>query len=86
MSGSPASGPTDVTDPVDAVDTTTPRLAIMAGGTPSDAELAALVVALTPSGAQPAGPEVPAWRRAALLEGAGGAGVHAPSDLALGAR
>jgi hypothetical protein len=55
-------------------------------GSPTDGEIAALVVALTPvPTAAVAGdgePAVPAWTRAALLEGTGGAAVHAPDGLA----
>jgi hypothetical protein len=57
-------------------------------GSPTDDEVAAVVVALTPvaaAGGLPAGAgsdDVPAWTRAALLEGIGGATVHAPDGLA----
>ncbi|MBS3942242.1 MAG: acyl-CoA carboxylase subunit epsilon [Actinobacteria bacterium] len=56
-------------------------------GSPTDDEVAAVVVALTPvavAGGLPAdtSSDVPAWTRAALLEGIGGATVHAPDGLA----
>ncbi len=57
------------------------RLVVTGGGRPTPEQLAAVVVALTPIAepAAPVGP--PAWRRAALLEGVGGASVLAPGDL-----
>jgi hypothetical protein len=65
--------------------TDVPRLVITGGGEPTPDELAALVVALTPTtGADPAGPPaptVPAWTRAALLEGTGGSQVASPGGL-----
>jgi hypothetical protein len=61
------------------------RVAVRAGGAPTPEQLAALVVALTPSGVtdEPGGgrPTLPAWAAAALREGAGGAQVLAPADL-----
>lgn len=64
-----------------------PRIEIVGGGQPDPAELAALVLALTPV-TGPADDRVrsvertPAWRRAALLEGVGGAApVVSASDL-----
>ncbi|MFA9433024.1 acyl-CoA carboxylase epsilon subunit [Egicoccus sp. AB-alg2] len=61
-------------------------------GAPSPEELAALVVALTPVASTPAADEapggegrqvrVPAWTRAALLEGVGGSLAVRPTDLA----
>ena len=55
-------------------------------GSPTAAEIAAVVVALTPVTAAADAPGVarttlPAWTRAALLEGTGGASVHAPDEL-----
>lgn len=55
-------------------------------GNPTAAEVAALVVALTPAGGDPAaegttGPTLPSWTHAALLEGVGGPTVYAPADL-----
>ncbi|MEX2504754.1 MAG: acyl-CoA carboxylase epsilon subunit [Egicoccus sp.] len=55
-------------------------------GSPTDHEVAALVVALTPVAddgvtGDGGGPTMPAWTRAALLEGTGGATVHAPDGL-----
>ena len=55
-------------------------------GSPTDGEIAAVVVALTPAAAGADAPGVspttlPAWARAALLEGTGGARVHAPDEL-----
>ena len=58
------------------------RLEIVAGGVPTDAELAAIVVALTPSGDDgEAETQMPAWARAALLENVGGRRPARPSDL-----
>jgi len=64
-------------------------------GAPSPAELAALVVALTPVAAAPSpdgdtdgadagrpAAQVPAWTLAALLEGVGGTPALRPTDLA----
>lgn len=61
------------------------RIEVVGGGTPTDAELAALVVALTPvaTGDGPRSPQVPAWARAALLENVGGRRPSRPSDLGL---
>lgn len=57
------------------------RIAVTGGGEPDPAQLAALVVALTPPPAarREAGP--PAWRHAALREGVGGPAIVTPSDL-----
>jgi hypothetical protein len=58
-----------------------PRMVITGGGRPDAAQLAALVVALTPGRSSPPGTGPPAWRRAALLEGIGGATNLSPGDL-----
>jgi hypothetical protein len=59
------------------------RIEVVGGGTPSAAELAALTVALTPTGGgdDPAGPATPAWARAGLLENVGHRRPQRPSDL-----
>jgi hypothetical protein len=59
---------------------------VTAGGVPDVEQLAALVVALTPGGEPATLPGPPAWRRAALLEGVGGASILAPSDLEVAPR
>lgn len=73
----------------------TARVEVTGGGVPSDAELAALVVALTPVALTPVAQastgvevtrrrdQVPAWARAALLEGVGGRRPTRPSDLSV---
>jgi hypothetical protein len=58
-----------------------PRLVVTGGGEPDPAQLAALVVALTPLQTPPPEPGPPAWRHAALLEGAGGPAILTPGDL-----
>ena len=65
------------------------RIEVVAGGVPDDAEIAALVLALTPRPAPPAeeptdgpGAGPPAWARAGLLEGVGGRPAASPADLA----
>jgi hypothetical protein len=63
---------------------TAPPLAlrVLAGGEPTDEELAALLVALTPTGDDaPAVEGPPAWTRAAILEGVGGRPAASPTDL-----
>lgn len=59
------------------------QLRVVAGGTPTPEELAALVVALTPTGGDGPGPAPgPApWQRAAMLEGIGGRPATSPADL-----
>lgn len=57
------------------------RFVIEGSGTPDDAEIAALVVALTPVHAAEPDRRVDAWRSAALAEGVGGPRVLAPADL-----
>lgn len=60
------------------------QLRVVAGGTPTPEELAAVVVALTPTGGgDPSGPAPgPApWQRAAMLEGIGGRPATSPADL-----
>lgn len=73
-----------MSDQTDAPAAPTARIEVVAGGTPNDAELAALTVALTPTGGadvpQPGG-QVPAWARAALLENVGQRRPTRPSDL-----
>lgn len=59
----------------------TPRIVITGGGGPDPAQLAALVVALTPQPGAPPETGPPAWRHAALLEGVGGPAILAPADL-----
>jgi hypothetical protein len=60
-----------------------PALRVLAGGQPTPEELAALVVALTPTGgADPQGRSGPApWLRAAMIEGVGGRPPTSPADL-----
>lgn len=64
----------------------TPRYEIVRGGTPTDEQLAALTVALTPVAPGPADaptrPPAPAWARAAVLEHTGGRAAVSPADLA----
>lgn len=68
-----------------------PQVRVTSGGVPGPEQLAALVLALTPGG----GPDpvddgdtdagtvtVPAWTRAALLEGVGGRRAVSAPDLA----
>jgi hypothetical protein len=63
----------------------TTRIAVVGGGPVPAEHLAALVVALTPTGgdgpADPEPPGPPAWARAALLEGVGLPRPTRPSDL-----
>lgn len=55
---------------------------MVAGGTPTAEELAALVVALTPTGEGPQPEQAPAgWAEAALLEGVGFRPFHSYVDL-----
>jgi hypothetical protein len=64
--------------------TTAPPLAfrVVAGGEPTDEELAALLVALTPTGdGEPDVELTPAWTRAAMLEGVGVRPAASPTDL-----
>lgn len=82
-----------MSEPIDAVAAGPPaRLEVVAGGDPSDAELAALVIALTPVAAPPPAAgradvaRTPAWARAALLEGVGHRPPIRPSDLDAAAR
>jgi hypothetical protein len=61
------------------------RVEVRGGGTPTPEQLAALVVALTPSGGTDESgdgrPTLPAWTAASLREGVGRAQVLAPADL-----
>jgi hypothetical protein len=63
------------------------RIRVVRGGTPAPEELAALAVALSPmyaAGRVQAGsdrPPIPAWRRAALIEAAGGPTILSPGGL-----
>ncbi|MTV25975.1 hypothetical protein FTX61_11225 [Nitriliruptoraceae bacterium ZYF776] len=64
------------------------RIEVVAGGTPSPEQLAAVVVALTPVAAPAEAPtgrggeaEVPAWARAALLESVEERRIAAPAAL-----
>lgn len=61
-----------------------PKIQVVAGGMPTGEQLAAVVVALTPTQAAPAeqraGTE--GWARAALLEGIGARPFVSASDLA----
>ena len=68
-----------------------PQVRVTSGGVPGPEQLAALVLALTPGGgpdpadevdADPGVPTVPAWTRAALLEGVGGRRAVSAPDLA----
>jgi hypothetical protein len=66
-----------------------PRLQVVGGGRLRVEELAAVIVALTPTVVvgdddAPSGPprrRVPAWTAAALREGVGGSPIHQPADL-----
>lgn len=58
-------------------------LRVVAGGEPTAEEIAALVVALTPSGGHAPEPTGPApWLRAAMIEGVGGRPPTSPADIA----
>jgi len=81
MSGSEAA---DRTASVE-VATAPPRVLITGGGQPDAAQLAALVVALTPGRSDPPETGPPAWRRAAMLEGVGGSAILSPADLEVAA-
>ena len=60
-----------------------PRIRIVGGGRPTPAELAAIVVALTPVGVEErTGSGPPPWRRAAILEGLGREPVSSAADIA----
>ncbi len=60
----------------------TTRIEVVGGGSPTAEQLAVTVVALTPVVADEASTApVPAWARAALLEGLGGRRPARPSDL-----
>lgn len=64
----------------------TPPLAlrVVGGGEPTPQELAAVLVALTPTGgggSTSAPDRTPAWTRAAMLEGVGGRPAASPADL-----
>ena len=78
------------------MDETTPpapplAVRVVGGGQPTDEQLAALLVALTPApAAAPPSPAatatgtrttMAAWSRAALIEGVGGAAAARPADL-----
>lgn len=60
------------------------RIEFVQGGVPSEEEVAAVVIALTPvdggDADRDAGP--PSWRRAAIIEGLGGRPVSNARDLA----
>ncbi|MFP4636440.1 MAG: hypothetical protein ACLFRD_11305 [Nitriliruptoraceae bacterium] len=58
------------------------RIEVVRGGELSDAEVAALTVALTSSGAAAPHAGTPAWRVAGLLEAGGGPPVTDAADLA----
>ena len=59
-----------------------PQVRVVAGGAPTPEELAALVVALTPTGGgAPARRGPVPWRRAAMLEGVGARRPTSPADL-----
>lgn len=64
------------------------RIQVVEGGEPSPAELAALVIALTPVREEP--PQEPAarsgWQRAAVLEGVGRARYASAADVATATR
>jgi hypothetical protein len=73
-----------VTDPTDQASADpTDRIEVVGGGTLDAAQLAAVAVALTPTGGGDATAEetVPAWTRAALLENVGHRRPLRPSDL-----
>lgn len=60
-----------------------PGIRIVGGGNPTAADLAAIVVALTPvevEGSAGTGP--PPWRRAAILEGLGRQPASSAADIA----
>ena len=65
-----------------AVNGTTDHVEVVRGGRLSDAEVAALTVALTPSGADAPPATIPPWRLAGLYEGVGGATALDAPDLA----
>ncbi|MEX1162093.1 MAG: hypothetical protein WEB03_00790 [Nitriliruptor sp.] len=72
-----------MSDDAPATERSTARIEVVGGGTVGAEQLAAVVVALTPSGADdPSGDTAaPAWARAALLEGVGLLPPTRPSDL-----
>ena len=79
MSGTDRSG----ADPADtAPGGPTDRVEVVRGGPLSDVEVAALTVALTPSGADAPPATIPAWRLAGLYEGVGGPTALDAPDLA----
>lgn len=62
-----------------------PRIAMVGGGRPTPAQLAAVIVALTPvasAASHDGAPRVPAWTAAALREGVGQVRVSSLADLA----
>lgn len=64
----------------------TSRIQIVSGGVPSDEELAAVVVALTPVAGgdvaeEPVTRPPSPWRQAAIVEGVGGRPVSSAADL-----
>ncbi len=61
------------------------RMAVTGGGEPDPAQLAALVIALTPPPAARRETGPPAWRHAALLEGVGGPAILTHGDLEVAA-
>lgn len=81
--GSDLTEGSEVTEPTDqAPSGPTARVEVVGGGTPDAGQLAAIVVALTPTGGgdEPE-PAAPAWARAALLENVGHRRPQRPSDL-----
>lgn len=80
-----------MSDQADGPDVATAgRIEVTGGGHLRDEELAALAVALTPTGGGEPPPTVghgiPAWAQAALLEGVGLRTPTRPSDLAIASR
>jgi hypothetical protein len=63
--------------------TSTARIEVVGGGTPTPEQLAALTVGLTPAAAASDGPAetAPAWARAGLIENVGHRRPHRPIDL-----
>ncbi len=71
-----------MTDDAPGTQPPTARIEVLGGGTVGAEQLAAVVVALTPSGSdEDPGVAAPAWARAALLEGVGMLPPTRPSDL-----
>ena len=57
------------------------RLVVTGGGLPTAEQIAAVVVALTPTAVETVAAGPAPWHHAALLEGTGSPNVAAPADL-----